>query len=294
MGTQDVLNGRTKPQAALPREEAPAGFEIFAGVPAFPSAATQLLQLMDDPEVSQARVAGVVGSDPGLATDTLMIANSPLFGFTSNVLTVQHAVCLLGIERMGRLATTVVLRSYLKGLLGTQAVQGLWKHSLACSLIAAEIAPRVWIPRDQASTAGLLHDVGRIGMIAAYPGTLCPLLRREYKSIREVLLAEKEEIGMDHCEAGWWLAKTWAFPEALWEVSRRHHHDDHDETASLLSLVAFSCRLADALGFSATSCRDQLEPEAMLEQFPIYRNVVLGTDLVDLTTKVNMAVQSLS
>jgi len=199
---------RSETPEAVPSVEAPDLLVRFGGLPVFLPVVTHLFRLVDDPEVTPAQVARLVESDPGLATDTLTIANSPLFGFTSAVQTVPHAVSLLGIERIKRLATTVAVRHYLKGLLTSPVVRRLWAHSIACGVISAEIASRTWVPRDHAYAAGLLHDVGRIGMVAGYPEKLGKVLSADYASVQDVLQAEREALGMDQCEAGGWLCKT--------------------------------------------------------------------------------------
>ncbi len=111
----DVSTDLKTPESTSPDEVSDI-LQRFGGLPVFLPVVTELLRLVEDPEVTQAKVARLVESDPGLATDTLTIANSPLFGFTSTIQTVSHAVGLLGIERVKRMATTVSLHHYLKGL----------------------------------------------------------------------------------------------------------------------------------------------------------------------------------
>jgi HD-like signal output (HDOD) protein len=264
----------------------------FGGLPVFLPVVTQLLRLVDDPEATQAQVARLVESDPGLATDTLTAANSPLFGFPSTIQTVPHAVGLLGIERIKRMATNVTLRYYLKGQVTNPVVRRLWAHCIACGVVSAEIAPRTWVSRDHAYAAGLLHDVGRIGMVAGNPEKASKILSADYASVHDVLLSERKVLGMDHCEAGWWLSKVWALPEPFWEISRHHHAAPNGKT-NLAGLVSFSCRLSSSLGFPAVSCAETEIPEALLAASPAYRNVVLVDDLTDLAEKAKRALDSL-
>jgi HD-like signal output (HDOD) protein len=277
---------------ATPSAAVPNILQRFGGLPVFLPVVAHLLQVVDDPEVTQAKVTRLIESDPGLATDTLRLANSPLFGFTATVQTVPHAVSLLGIERVKRLATTVTLRHYLSGLFTDPVVRRLWAHSIACGVISAEIASRTWVSRDRGYAAGLLHDVGRIGMISAYPEKVRKILSADYASVQDVLLSEREALGMDHCEAGWWLCKTWALPEPFWQISR-HHHAPPDGKSGLEALVSFSCRLAASLGFPAVSCAGTESPEALLAATPSYRYVVLVEDLTDFAEKTRRALESL-
>jgi HD-like signal output (HDOD) protein len=275
-----------------PPGEVPNILERFGGLPVFLPVVTHLLQVVDDPQATQAKVAGLIESDPGLAADTLRLANSPLFGFTATVQTIPHAVSLLGIERVRRMATTVTLRRYLSALFTNPPVRRLWAHSIACGVISAEIASRTWVSRDHGYAAGLLHDVGRIGMMSAYPEKVCGILSADYESIGDVLLSEREALGMDHCEAGWWLSKTWGLPESLWKTSR-HHHTGPDGKTGLEAIVSFSCRLSDSLGFPAVSCAATESPQALLATTPSYRHVVLVEDLTDLAEKAKRALDSL-
>jgi HD-like signal output (HDOD) protein len=286
--------GNTGPATLEPESsaEVPDLLERLGGLPVFLPVVTQLLRLVDDPEVSHAKVARLVESDPGLATDTLTVANSPLFGFASTIRTVPHAVGLLGIDRIRRLATSVTLRYYLKGQVTNPVGRRLWAHCIACGVVSAEIAPRTWISRDHAYAAGLLHDVGRIGMLAGYPEKVNKILSADYASVHDVLLSERAVLGMDHCEAGWWLSKVWALPEPFWEISRHHHATPNGKT-NLAALVSFSCRLASSLGFPAVSCAETEGPEALLAASPAYRHVVLVEDLPDLAEKAKRALDSL-
>lgn len=278
---------------ATPSSAVPNILQRFKGLPVFLPAVTRLLQVVDAPEATQAQIAGLIESDPGLATDTLRLANSPLFGLTATIQTVPHAVSLLGLERVKRLATTVTLRRYLSGLFTDPAVRRLWAHSIACGVISAEIASRTWVSRDLAYAAGLIHDVGRIGMISGYPERVCKVLGADYESVQDVLLAEREALGMDHCEAGWWLCKSWALPEPFWQISR-HHHAPTDGRTGLEALVSFACRLSASLGFPAVSCAGTESPEALLAATPSYRYVVLVEDLTDFAEKTRKAVDALA
>ncbi len=129
-------------------------------------------------------------------------------------------------------------------------------------------------------------------MIAGYPEKVSQLLSTDYESVQDVLVAERAALGMDHCEAGWWLSKIWALPEPFWEINRHHHAAPNGET-NLAALVSFSCRLSASLGFPAVSCADTESPEALLASSPAYRHIVLVEDLADLTEKTKRVLDSL-
>jgi len=289
---QTVGNSGLATLESVSSAKVPDILQRFGSLPALLPVVTKLLRVVDEPEVTQAKVIQVIESDLGLATDTLKLANSPLFGFTSTIQSVPDAVGLLGLDRVKRLSTTLTVRHYLTGLFTNPAVHRLWAHSIACGVISAEIASRTWVSRDRAYAAGLLHDVGRIGLISRYSEKLCEVLSADYESAQDVLLSEREALGMDHCEAGWWLAKTWALPEPFGQISR-HHHAVPNGSIGLESLVSFSCRLSDSLGFPAVSYGGTESPEALLAAATPYRYVVLVEDLTDFAEKTRRALDAL-
>jgi len=79
------------------------------------------------------------------------------------------AIGLLGTEHTKSLATTLALRSMMKGAPRTAVVRRLWIHSVATAAIAQEFAAAFEVPKNLAHIAGILHDLGRMGLLAAHP-----------------------------------------------------------------------------------------------------------------------------
>jgi len=120
---------------------------------------------------------------------------------------------------------------------------------LACALLTEELARSCSKFEERAYTAGLLHDVGRLGLLLAHPAGYAELLRNATRNALELLDCEKQLLGMDHCEAGRLLAAQWNLPEELQIVAARHHDPQANYALDLLTLVHLGCRLADSLGF---------------------------------------------
>jgi hypothetical protein len=124
-------------------------------------------------------------------------------------------------------------------------------------------------------------------MVAAYPDKVGKVLSVECGSVEEVLEAERQALGLDHCEAGWWLARAWSLPELIMDVSR-HHHSPQNGNGGVLPLVAFSCRLADVLGYPAAACRQSENAEGLTE-CPLYGELVPEAGIESLAEKVKHA-----
>ena len=67
---------------------------------------------------------------------------------------------------------TVGVRAYLGKAMSQPAMRGLWRHNLACALIAEQLAVLGLAEKNFAYTAGILHDVGRIGLAVLQPENL--------------------------------------------------------------------------------------------------------------------------
>lgn len=103
---------------------------------------------------------------------------------------------------------------------------------------------------DRAYTAGLLHNVGRLGLFVAHPRTYGELLAEPGEI--DFLERERQVFGLDHCEAGAWLAKSWGLPEDLGVVIQGHHEPPSTTGFELADLVRVAVLLVDSLGFDVT------------------------------------------
>ena len=221
----------------------------LCNLPPFSAVANQVLALSADPEVNIIHLAAALESDPAFAADVLFLANSSLFGFASRVQVVRHAIALLGIERIKALAVTAAMRSFIGS--GGPCVHQCWRHSISSAIIAEQISSVFAITREVAYTVGLVHDLGRLGLLKSYPGKYSAVLGNSFESSDQVLPAERAVLGVDHVLAGAWLAKHWGFPKAFVQACEHHHSPLHPNEAELLQVVKLACRIADAIGFSA-------------------------------------------
>src|SRR6266536_5039418 len=68
-------------------------------LPLFRPVATKILQLTAREDVEIAQLTKLIQADPALSADILLVSNSSLYGFASNIRSVSHAVTVLGLER---------------------------------------------------------------------------------------------------------------------------------------------------------------------------------------------------
>jgi len=227
-----------------------------------------MLKLLADEEAAVQGVAGLLRSDPGLSGEVLALANSAFYGNAYHIDSLVRAVLILGFERTKSLTLTVALRSFTRHLTNAKVMEGCWRHSLATALLAEELAPLYEVSKDQAYTAALMHDVGRLGLLTAYGDRYAPVLETRHNALADCLESERELFQMDHCQAGLWLTQQWGFPPEYSRVAGCHHEEPTGSQRDLASLTRAACLLADALGFPAVTLAQAPSTAEIVAQLP--------------------------
>ena len=242
-----VLNAPpTTDESAAPKEKRPWALK---SLPPFPAVALQLLSLLDDTEVPMKKVVELLRIDPALSAEILRVSNSALYGLSRRIDNVSHAIVVLGTDVVKRLALTVALGRFSHSFLRNQSLRVCWDHSVACAVIAEKFAEAIGEPEDRAYTAGLLHDVGRLALLACYPAEYGNLMAVARENDFDELECERELFDIDHCAAGEWLGRQWNLPSEFVEAIS-HHHTAEVKGKSLLSIVTAANSVADAIGFN--------------------------------------------
>lgn len=241
---------------------------VLAKIPAFPPVVLRVLDLLAAEHPDMVAVVREIGSDATLSAQVLRVANSPLFGLTAQVDTVHRAVITLGFVHIQSLVMAVATSNYMKGALKTEALQKCWRHTLASALLCRELAQAAVLPPDRAYSYGLLHDIGRLGLLVAYPEEYTAVLRAADRDAISLLDAEKRRFGMDHCEAGRSLVEQWKLPAEFCIIAGRHHDPPSGAPLDSLTITHLACRLADTLGYAVVPPLTEVPYEEIRSQFP--------------------------
>jgi HD-like signal output (HDOD) protein len=78
---------------------------------------------------------------------------------------------------------------------------------------------------------------------------------------------ERIHYGLDHCEAGGFLAGVWNLPPFMGEVMRLHHAPLKQAPFTLLGLTHYASRGADLLGFSVVNRPPDTTSPNAIEEF---------------------------
>lgn len=215
--------------------------------PTMPTAAAELLKLLDDPDTSASQVESVLRYEPGLTANILKLSNSAYFGVPSKIGSLKQAIVLLGWRRLIQLVMTSCVSTVLdESIPGYDLGKGeLWRHSVAVSVAAEIMVKELNFPAiDEIFTAALLHDVGKL--------VLGAFVREDLKEIEQSAAeglsfeqAERTVLGTDHTEIGAAILKSWSFPDRLVSAVKWHH--DPDSAKNELNTAIDIVHIADVL-----------------------------------------------
>ena len=168
-------------------------------------------------------VVDIVASDPAMSTKVLQLVNSAFFGSASRVVSIRDAVGFLGLDLLKGLAVNV----HIFGMAGGETVEGFSLDEIQRNaIVTARLARRLVTDpthRDEAFTAALVRDVGRVIMAVAFPERSAAVSREVRSSGRPLYVVEREEFSVTHAEVGAYLIGVWGLPSSIVETVAHHH-----------------------------------------------------------------------
>ncbi|MEM9398825.1 MAG: HDOD domain-containing protein [Verrucomicrobiota bacterium] len=196
--------------------------EMARNIPCAPWLLPQILDILDKEDCRAEDIEKVVSKDPGLASSILRLANSAYFASSQQCDTLHSAVLRLGRRELHRLTASSIAGRWL-----VQRVHGygwepgdLCKHSICVGIGAELIArKREIIKPEQAYTAGLLHDLGKLALAYTYSENFNAIYEHQQMKHCPWRQAEQDLIGYNHCDIGKALLKGWSYPDNLVEVA---------------------------------------------------------------------------
>jgi len=262
-------------------------------LPPFHQVAIRLLQLANDENVQLHELSDLISSDPAFSGEVLIIANSLLYAPRSPVCSILHAIAVMGANQLQGMCLTVGVRAYLGKSLNLPAMRDLWRHNLACALIAEQLASAGFMDKDIAYTSGILHDIGRFALAVIRPEEYAALLGSHCGSAASLLERERELLGWDHCDAGRHLVVDWKLPSGFEAIVTEHHSPRRaDGCWGMSELMKVSCKMADAVGFLAFAGCEVVPFSDLLGELPPRERRLFHKDAEALASTIAVRIQA--
>src|SRR3954468_3737575 len=173
-------------------------------LPVLGGTVSRIRQLAGDPHGTTTDLVKVIESDEAFSANLLRYANSAANARPIRARTIRQAVTLLGRRALVRIALEAETYRFLERFPGgAQLSRGqLHVHAVTVAAYAGTTAEITGAHVDTAHLAGLLHDVGKLLMPAAFGVQPLEDIARQapYGSPRATL--ERKVLGLDHAAAG--------------------------------------------------------------------------------------------
>jgi HD-like signal output (HDOD) protein/signal transduction histidine kinase len=237
-------------QTTHPSEQDIRNRLLIARLPAMPQILIKLLAHLQADDLGMAELAALVAKDAGMTGKLLTVANSSAYHRTSRQASLEQAMVALGTDMIKTLVISDSVFQTFNSFpnSGATDLRAFWKTSLTAAVLARELARRIdHAQPEEAYLAGLLHNVGRLALLAAAP--------KEYgfnfhaRDDDDLCAVEQRTLEITHTEAGAWLIERWQLDSFLADAVL-YHHESSERLAAAHPLIRI-VRLAHVLAFHA-------------------------------------------
>jgi putative nucleotidyltransferase with HDIG domain len=230
-----------------------AAFEALESFPALAESRNRLLRVVGAERVSNSEMVAAVESDVALIISVLRLANQVEGRTRGRVESIVKAVDVLSPEAVQALATRARTFDFFERTTTWDAAPERFRlHGLATQRAADRLATETgYDDRDRLMVTSLLHDIGKLVLMHAYPGYPAQV-HQGARTPEERIHRERRELGVDHALVGGVLARRWGLPKGVASVIERHHADDADGEAAYVRLADMLAHYAQGQAVSPT------------------------------------------
>lgn len=259
----------------------------ISSLPTLPSTYHRLVKELQSETVSIKLIADLISQDIGMSAKVLQMVNSAFFALPTHVENIFQAVSLLGQDTIRSLVLTagVFDQFHVTNLLGL-SIDSVYTHCVAVGTASQKIAKALGLDKrlaDDSLLAGMMHDIGKLIMLAHFPKELTNAIRFSKERSLPLHKAEQEIFGITHADIGAHLLSLWGLPDTIVEAAALHHSPGASANPALGVLTVV--HIANAFDYEHTdsSCdraatidARYLDGLAVSERLPQLREVCLA------------------
>lgn len=215
-------------------------------LPPLPESAMQIEAVYQDPDSTFNDMVKILERDPLLTADILKAANSPLYGFSREINTINQAVGLFGMGTVrGFALASIVKKSFALDL----SVYGITNDMFSALSKKQHALVTSWCLRKESRLLGVLSPAAflvEIGKVLIAQQIIADKTEKKFKealaTCGSVEEAEREVTGVDTPEVSASVFEHWRFESGLVETIRyctepQKAKDDMQKAAKILQVV---------------------------------------------------------
>jgi HD-like signal output (HDOD) protein len=247
-------------------------------LPSLPRVHNELVTAMSRPDVSPATIARIIEQDSSMSAKVLQLVNSACFGATRSIARIDQAVTYLGMDLVKNLALIVHVFSSLAGRSCDMSVfENIQDHAIRTSRVASRLLKDPQ-KAQEAFTAALLHDVGRVILAFCIPDRYSAVVETARATARPLHEVETEILGVNHAAIGAYLLGLWGLPFGVVEAVAYHHDPAAagEKTLGVATAVSFADSLLELASGNPSSLDEaHLENLNVLKELPRWKEIAL-------------------
>lgn len=202
-----------------------------------PQILIKLLAHLQADDLGMPELAALVSQDAGMTGKILAVAHSSAYHRTSRQASLEQSMVALGTDMIKTLVISDSVFQTFNSFpnSGATDLRAFWKSSLTAAVLARELARRIAYGQlEEAYLAGLLHNVGRLALLAAAP--------KEYafnfhaRDDEDLCAVEQRTLEITHTEAGAWLIERWQLDSFMADAVL-YHHESSDRLEAAHPLI---------------------------------------------------------
>ncbi len=182
----------------------------------------QMEQIVPEPDIK--RIADLIAKDVGLSGTMLKFVNSPFFGLSNKITSIEQAVSLLGINTVVNILNGLAIKGHMSDQ-NIVELTSFWDTANDIAMVCATVAKKVGFPNpDEAYTLGLFHNAGIPLMMKRFNNYLRELQNAYASQHERIIDYENEKFNTNHCVVGYYTARSWNLPDHLCLAIAEHHN----------------------------------------------------------------------
>ncbi|MBI5462499.1 MAG: HDOD domain-containing protein, partial [Gammaproteobacteria bacterium] len=223
-------------------------------LPPLPVVACKLLGLVGREDCDIEALASLIEQDPGLTARIVGIANSAYFARRTPICSVSEAIVrVLGLNLVRGIAIGIALsKPFDADACPSFQLDRYWYRAVQAAHLAGALAPLARLgdtERDCLFLCGLLHNLGQIVLVHAFPDRMNRVFQLWAEQPAQGLLSlQMRHIAMTEIEAGSLIAQRWQLPAHVADaIEFRHDPLRAGGATPMVQLIAYCAEYASAL-----------------------------------------------
>ncbi len=217
-----------------------------------PNIANEILQLTRHRNTSLQQIASLIEKDPSITAKILKVANSPIWGYSGRIESVQRALVMLGLKQVFNIVISISLYSTFANLKPNPKFDRhkFWMHSVGTGQIARRLSTSIKLNfQGEEFVAGLIHDIGKMILDQYWEKQFVEIIQQAHQNDKPIIEIEGQYLGCTHAELGAFLLHYWNFPKSIVDVVHYHHWPERSTgQKELVAVISLSDELCELWG----------------------------------------------